>query len=88
MLGTLRLLPLNVCDSRGISYYAMAYSIGTSSGGYLTLASYRAIVSSCETRDARWLCECQCMVVVTNESELSVCPLCEGSTTVQYFALS
>ena len=44
----------------------------------------------CETRDARWLCEWQCTVVVTNKSELSVCPLtvCEGSNSVQYFALS
>ena len=52
MLETSSLLLMCVRDSRGRWDYAMTYAIRTSSGGYLTLASYRAIVSLCETRDA------------------------------------
>ena len=43
--GTVSFFPVNVCHSRRTSDYAMAYSIGTSSGGYLTWSSFRAIVS-------------------------------------------
>ena len=42
MLGTSSLLPMCVCDSCGRCDYAMAYAMGTSCGGYLTLATHRA----------------------------------------------
>ena len=81
-----KIISRGCCDSHRTSDYAMAYSIGTDSSGYLTPASYRAIVSSCETWDARELCEWQCTVMVVNESELYVCPptACEGSNAVHY----
>ena len=45
-LPALSLLPVSVRDSRGKCDYAMVYPMGTSSGGYLTLASYRVIAKN------------------------------------------